>query len=146
VGRSLSFAVIRSAVGAAAIGAAVWLALPHRAESAITWGPFSPAALVAAKEAGRPAVVDFTAGWCLPCRENDTITFTDPAVGTEASRFVMLRADVTETTDEVERWMAEYAILGVPTIVFYGSSGAEEARTVGFVEAERLLALMQQRR
>ena len=146
VGRSLSFAVIRSAVGAAAIGAAVWLALPHRAESAITWGPFSPAALVAAKAAGRPAVVDFTAGWCLPCRENDTITFTDPAVGTEASRFVMLRADVTETTDEVERWMAEYAILGVPTIVFYGSSGAEEARTVGFVEAERLLALMQQRR
>jgi thiol:disulfide interchange protein DsbD len=146
VGRSFSFAVTRGTVGVAAIGGAVWLALPHQAESAITWEPFSPPALVAAKGAGRPAVVDFTAAWCLPCRENDTITFMDPAVGAEASRFVMLRADVTETTEEVERWMAAYAVLGVPTIVFYGSSGVEEARTVGFVEPERFLALMRERR
>mgnify|MGYP001381289681 CR=1 FL=1 len=107
--------------------------------------PFSSVALAAAREAGRPAIVDFTARWCLPCRENDTITFSDPAVGAEASRFVMLRADLTEMTDEMESRMAQYNVLGVPTIVFYGSSGAEEARTIGFVEPERLLALMQER-
>ena len=145
VGRSLSFALIRSVLGVAAVVAAMWLAIPRQAESAITWEPFSSVALAAAREAGRPAIVDFTARWCLPCRENDTITFSDPAVGAEASRFVMLRADLTEMTDEMESRMAQYNVLGVPTIVFYGSSGAEEARTIGFVEPERLLALMQER-
>ena len=146
VGRSLSFALVRSALGIAAVVVAVWLAIPRQVESAVTWEPFSPPARAAAREAGRPAIVDFTASWCIPCRENDAITFSDPAVGAEASRFVMLRADLTEMTDEMESWMAEYAVLGVPTIVFYGSSGAEEARFVGFVEPERLLALMRERR
>ena len=67
-------------------------AIPRHAESAVSWQPFSPAALTAATQAGKPAVVDFTAAWCLPCRENDKVTFTDPDVGAAADRFVMLRA------------------------------------------------------
>jgi thiol:disulfide interchange protein DsbD len=138
------FPAIKRVVGAAALLAAVWLASVRPAESAIAWQPFSPAALASARSAGKPAVVDYTATWCLPCRENDAVTFTDPEVGSEASRFSMLRADVTEATQEAEDWMARYAVLGVPTIVVYDSSGAERARVVGFVEPARLLALMRE--
>jgi thiol:disulfide interchange protein DsbD len=88
--------------------------------------------------------VDFTATWCLPCRENDRYTFADAAVGAEADRFVMLRADVTEMTGEVEKWMQAYEVLGVPTIVFFGADGKEATRVVGFVEPERFLALMRE--
>ena len=140
------FAAFRRAAGVAAVAIAVWVAAPRHAESAIAWRPFSPAALAQATSAGRPTLVDFTARWCLPCRENDTITFVDPAVTTEAERFMMLRADVTEMTPDREEWMKRFQVLGVPTIVLFGPGGAEEARTVGFVEAERLAGLMRERR
>ena len=99
-----------------------------------------------AQKEKRPLLVDFTAAWCLPCRENDTITFTDATIGREAERFEMLRADVTEMTDEANAWLSRYEILGVPTIIFYGANGREEARTVGFVEPEKFLDLMRERR
>lgn len=141
-----AFTIVRRTVGVLAVGAAVWVAVPHRAESAIAWEAFSPDGLAQAARAGRPALVDFTARWCLPCRENDTMTFVDPMVTKEAERFAMLRADVTEMTPDREEWMQRFHVLGVPTIVLFGSSGAEESRTVGFVDAQRLAALMHERR
>jgi len=145
-GHQGAFTIVRRTVGVLAVGAAVWVAVPHRAESAIAWEAFSPDGLAQAARAGRPALVDFTARWCLPCRENDTMTFVDPMVTKEAERFAMLRADVTEMTPDREEWMQRFHVLGVPTIVFFGSSGAEESRTVGFVDAQRLAALMRERR
>ncbi len=137
-----AFAVVKRGVGVTAMVAAAWIAVPHDVESAIVWQPFEPGALADAREAGRPAIVDFTASWCLPCRENDRYTFTDPTVGAEADRFVMLRADVTEMTDQIEHWMERYEVLGVPTIVFYDGNGDEASRVVGFVEPTRFLELM----
>jgi len=140
-----SFVPIRRVVGIAAVIGAVWVAIP-RAANAIAWQPFSPAALAAAAHAGRPAVIDFTASWCIPCRENDRTTFRDPRVAAEAEGFAMLRADVTDMTNEMERWMRTFEVLGVPTIILYDSRGAEAFRTVGFIEPEKLLALMRAQR
>ncbi len=138
----VSFRVFRRAAGVVAIAAAVWVAVPRASRSTIAWQPFTPDALAAAGSAGKPAIVDFTASWCLPCRENDTHTFTDDQVGAEAGHFVMLRADVSQMNPETEEWMSRYSIVGVPTILFYGSEGREKTRVVGFVEPERFLALM----
>ena len=140
-----SFRPIRRVAGIVAIAAAVWVAVPRASQTSIAWQPFTPTALAAAQSAGKPAIVDFTASWCLPCRENDTHTFTDGAVGAEAGRFVMLRADVSQMNPETEDWMSRYAIVGVPTILFYGPEGHEQTRVVGFVEPERFLALMRGR-
>jgi len=140
------FGVARRALGAVAVAVAVWSAAPRSAASTLPWEPFTPEALARAAAAGRPALVDFTARWCLPCGENDRITFTNRDVAAEARRFAMLRADVTEMSPEREEWMQRFRILGVPTIVLFGGSGAEEAREVGFVEPERLVGLMRERR
>src|SRR5262249_59946425 len=36
--------------------------------------------------AGSPAIIDFSADWCLPCRELDEKTFSDPRVRAAMSR------------------------------------------------------------
>jgi thiol:disulfide interchange protein DsbD len=140
------FAVARRVLGVLAVVAAIWSATSPHAESTLPWEPFSPETLARAAQSGKPALVDFTAKWCLPCGENDRVTFADRSIAAEAERFVMLRADVTEMTPDREEWMQRFKVLGVPTIVLFGRGGAEEAREVGFVEPERLLGLMRERR
>jgi thiol:disulfide interchange protein DsbD len=140
------FAVLRRVLGILAVVIAIWTAVPRHVGTTLPWEPFSPEALAGAATTGRPALVDFTARWCLPCGENDRITFVDRAIAAEARRFVMLRADVTEMTPDREGWMERFHVLGVPTIILFGAGGVEEAREVGFVEPERLLALMRERR
>ncbi|HEU5163077.1 MAG TPA: cytochrome c biogenesis protein CcdA, partial [Thermoanaerobaculia bacterium] len=130
-----AFLMLRPAPGARAIRFASAILLlagglyflwprPHAAE--IQWTKYEASALADARAAGKPVVIDFYADWCLPCKELDAKTFTDPAVIAEAERFVRLKADLTNSRDEtVLRLSKEYSILGVPTIVFIGAGGDE---------------------
>lgn len=136
------FPVAKQALGIGAILAGVWSAMPSAARASIEWTPFSEEALAAARAAGRPAVVDFRADWCLPCVEMERTTFVDPEVLRRAEQFAMLQADVTAMSPENERLLDRYRVLGVPTTIFYDRSGREQRRTVGYVPAEQFVALM----
>jgi len=117
----------------------IFFAIPPRHGEGIEWKHYSPSAIEEAKLAARPVVIDFYADWCLPCKELDNLTFTDPAVASEAERFVRLKADLTHPEDpETAELTKRYDILGVPTIVFIDSEGNEvpDARLVGFEKAE----------
>ena len=140
---STGFTWLKRAVAAAAVAAGLWNAGATREDaSPIAWQPLTPAALAAARSDGHPSVVDFTAEWCIPCREMDATTFSDPAVVNEARRFAMLRADVTITNDVAEGLMREHGVLGVPTYLFFTPDGEEAARLVGYVTAEEFLRAM----
>jgi len=142
-GRSLRyFRSIQRTTGVAAVATAVWFGLPAPAQSAIQWQPFADANLEAARLAGRPAVVDFVAEWCIPCHEMEKTTFTDPQVRREAARFAMLRADITSETDETSALVDRFAVQGVPTLIFVDSSGSEVQRLVGYVGNDEMLATM----
>ncbi|MBF0634016.1 MAG: thioredoxin family protein, partial [Nitrospinae bacterium] len=98
-----------------------------------------------AKSAGKPVIVDFTADWCLPCKELENFTFPDKDVVELSKSFVMLKADVTTGgSPEVESLKKKFNVAGVPTIVFLDKSGVErvELRVVGFVEAPVFLGKM----
>lgn len=91
---------------------------------------------------GRPAVIDFSADWCLPCLELERKTFADPRVAEALSRRTLLKADLTRMGSPESVALAEkYGILGVPTIVFLDADGRErqELRLVGFENADRFL-------
>jgi thiol:disulfide interchange protein DsbD len=107
---------------------------------------FQPIATVAALEqhladarnAGRPVMVDFTAQWCVSCKEMEEYTFTDPDVHAALDPYLLLRADVTDNNEDHQALLEYFGIFGPPTIAFFSPDGEELRgyRLVGYVPAE----------
>ena len=112
-------------------------------ETGIEWAPYRVELLERAQADRKYVMIDFYADWCIPCKELDHKTFSQPGV-VEASRdFVRLKADLTKTGSPATRNLRrEYKIRGVPTIVFIDQSGKErtDLRLVGFEDGDAFLA------
>jgi thiol:disulfide interchange protein DsbD len=103
------------------------------------WAAYDPAKIAAA---GRPAVVDFSASWCLPCLELDKKTFSDSRVREGLARRGVYKADMTKAASPETVALADkFGILGVPTVIFLDASGKErtELRLVGFEGPDEFL-------
>ncbi|HET9480743.1 MAG TPA: cytochrome c biogenesis protein CcdA, partial [Candidatus Polarisedimenticolia bacterium] len=144
--RTRVFRVARLTTAGACALAAVLLMEPAGATAGVAWEPYTEGALAAAAAAGRPALIDFTAEWGLPCKELDRFTFSNDRVVEESRRFVALKADITsQVSAEVKDLLGRYEILGAPTIVFIDSTGRErrDLRLTGFEKAAGFLARME---
>jgi thiol:disulfide interchange protein DsbD len=112
--------VVKGATLALLVGAVVlrmgWVVKPHVPE--IPWLRDERSALEQARATGKGLLVDFSAEWCAACKELDAHVFTDPSVKAEvAERFVPLKIDATEETDETTRLEAKYGVPGLPTVL-----------------------------
>jgi thiol:disulfide interchange protein DsbD len=136
------FLLFRSVVGIAAVGALIYLAIPHSPEQRLTFRPFDSAALQLAEAGRKPVLIDFRADWCIPCREMDRSTFVDPAVVKAASRFVRLRADLTQQDGKNQAIISKFGIQGVPTTLMINSAGHIEVRKVGYVGPDEMLTAL----
>ncbi|MFN2385524.1 MAG: protein-disulfide reductase DsbD family protein [Thermoanaerobaculia bacterium] len=106
---------------------------------ALGWQPYTETGLA---ESGRPAVLDFTADWCVPCLELDQRTFSDERVQKELSQRALFKVDLTRGgTAEALALTNKFRVLGVPTIVFLDGAGQErtDLRLVGFEDADKFL-------
>ena len=116
-----------------------------RAEGAhVEWKAYDASAIA---NAGKPVVIDFYADWCIPCKELDQKTFSDAAVAKELDRFVRVKANLTNDQDaKVKQLTKDYAIVGVPTLVFLDGSGheAQAQRLTGYESAPEFLKRLQQ--
>lgn len=96
-------------------------------------------ALLEARGAAQPVMIDFTADWCVSCREMEEYTFPDAGVIAALAPFMLLRADVTANDDDDKALLEYFRSYGPPTIAFFDSSGTERDpyRLVGYVPAEK---------
>jgi len=94
--------------------------------------------LAAAKAEHKPVMLDFSAEWCVSCKEMDSFTFADAGVQTLLSNFVLLRADVTANDEQDKALNKRFQIFGPPMVLFFDSQGKEQQdkRVVGFMPAE----------
>lgn len=100
------------------------------------------AALLEARTANRPVMIDFTADWCVSCREMEEYTFPDQSVIAALEPFVLLRADVTANDDDDQELLRFFNSFGPPTIAFFDSKGEaqEPYKLVGYVPAAEFAA------
>jgi len=111
-----------------------------RSAAGFAWVHSEIEALQLAKAEGRPVIIDFWAEWCTACKELDKIAWADPRVQAAASRFVAVKADGTESTDQFLALADKYGVVGMPTVIFIDSKGREvRDRIIGAVDADEML-------
>lgn len=112
----------------------------------IAWIKDEQIALDIARAENRPVLIDAWAEWCVACKKMDVTTFVDPTLlrKLEEKKFVMLKLDLTESTDESDLLQSKYRIQGLPTIIFLKSGGDLETMEVigGLQSANDLLKVM----
>jgi thioredoxin:protein disulfide reductase len=110
----------------------------------LLWLSDEPSAVADAHAANRPLLVDFSASWCLPCREFELKVFSRPEVVRAMQRFTLLRVDVTREDDDpslgdIKR---KYGADTLPAIRVVTADGAIVGRTDELIAPDRFLSLL----
>ena len=111
----------------------------------IQWLNYNEAQIQKALAQVKPVIIDFTADWCVPCRELEHRTFASPRVIAEAKHFFTLKVDLTHSAKPENRSLTErYRIKGVPTVIFLDRNGKEieSLRFYEVIEPEEFLQKM----
>jgi thiol:disulfide interchange protein DsbD len=87
----------------------------------IDWQPWSPEAVMQARAAGKPVLVDFTADWCLTCQVNKKIAIETPSVRQKLKEInaVALVGDYTHFPDNITTELNHFNRAGVPLVLVY---------------------------
>lgn len=135
------FVIFKTVFSVLVIALSVYSLIPSEKRS-VEWQAYSDSAL-SSFEGKRGAIIDFYADWCIPCKELDALTFSDPNVIEESKNFITLKADMTKSlAPEVSALREKYKIVGVPTVLILNSKGDEVNRITGFVNAEEFLKVL----
>ena len=76
---------------------------------------------------GKPTVFEFYADWCIACREMAPSMFNIYEEAKNKVDFVLLNVDNTLWEDLID----EYAINGIPQLIFFDANGNLAGRTIG---------------
>jgi thioredoxin:protein disulfide reductase len=106
------------------------------------WKSFSIKNYEASLKNNERMVVDFYADWCIPCKELDALTFSDPQVLNEFERFTVYKVDMTKNNDTNEQLRKCFNVIGMPTVLIIDSKGNEIKRLTGFVNADEFLSFI----
>ncbi len=117
---------------------AIYMLVPAEKDK-LDWKVYSSAEFEKVKP-GKKIILDFYADWCIPCKELDALTFSNPEVKNILSDYERFKIDLTSAmSDETENLKNMFVITGVPTIIIFNSDGEETERITGFIPAKEMI-------
>ncbi|MCZ7603818.1 MAG: protein-disulfide reductase DsbD [Melioribacteraceae bacterium] len=124
------------------IALSVYMIIPSEKMSP-DWEEYTHEKYEAALANNDKILIDFYADWCIPCKELDALTFSDPRVIEKSKEFVAFKVDMTRTMDEfTEQIRDKFSIVGMPTVLMIDSNGDEAKRLTGYVNADEFLDML----
>lgn len=95
--------------------------IPAGDSEGIAWQPWSTEAVAAARAAGRPVFVDFTAKWCLTCKANLASSIEIEPVRRKLREInaVALMGDFTLKDPAIAAELKRFGRAGVPLVLVY---------------------------
>jgi thiol:disulfide interchange protein DsbD len=85
------------------------------------WQPYSAQAITDGLANNQPVFVDFTADWCLTCKVNERLTFTQDRVWqtVKEKNILMLKADWTRRDPAITQALKKLDRIGVPVYALW---------------------------
>lgn len=89
-------------------------------------------------------MLDFSADWCISCKEMERFTFTDGKVQSRLKDVVLLQVDVTAGTPDDAALLKRFRLFGPPGILFLDRQGREipGVRLIGYQDKDSFLTFL----
>ncbi len=96
------------------------------------------------KNSSKPVMLDFWASWCVACKELEEITFKDKEVIKKLQGFTLLKADVTQNSDEDKELQKRFGVVGPPALIFWDDKKQEKqnSKIVGYKNPKEFLEII----
>ena len=104
----------------------------------VLWQPLPTQAQGAAPPQGRPALYEFGARWCIPCKEMQQVMADLKTSHGDQVEFRMVYVDQERPLFE------QYRIVAIPTQVFLNTEGKEVDRHLGALAREAVIKKLQE--
>jgi thiol:disulfide interchange protein DsbD len=84
-------------------------------------------------------IVDFTAKWCVACKEYDATTFKDRKILDEFKNYKLIQIDITNPKEKITK---RFEISGPPTILIF-ENGELKQKIVGYRKKDEFLKILE---
>ncbi|MFV0482427.1 MAG: protein-disulfide reductase DsbD [Campylobacteraceae bacterium] len=71
------------------------------------------------ENAQKPIMIEFTASWCVVCKEFEEKTLSQKSVQDALQSFTLVKIDVTKNSADDKELMSKFSIYGPPAIMFF---------------------------
>jgi thioredoxin-like negative regulator of GroEL len=94
----------------------------------INWITDYKEAVAAARESGKPLLLDFTADWCKPCKVMEKTFWVKPEVIGLRDRFIFAKIDFDDSRNVAHK----FGVRGIPNIIVTDAWGVVLVSNLGF--------------